>query len=99
MKHQKIRLSHAYGEVAPNTFADFAWARENEPRLLADYGVGVALVYEQQVVGFGKTLDEAHANAEAKRRDIEGQITPVIVLLHERQPFFRVYPEPTTEDV
>ena len=50
MDTSRIRTSHAKGETPPNTFDDFAWAREHEAELLDQYGECVLMVYEKQVL-------------------------------------------------
>ncbi|MBN2303053.1 MAG: hypothetical protein JXQ72_01160 [Anaerolineae bacterium] len=83
----RIKTSYPYGQTPPNTGVDFAWAREHEADLLAQYGECVVLVYQQQVIGFGPTLAAAEQDAEAKLPPDQGAVTPVTVLL--RQPLIR----------
>lgn len=90
MTTTRIRLSHAAGEVAPNTFADFQWVRRNEKQLLKEYGECVILVFKQAVIGTGHTIDAALSDAEQHLLPDVGEITPILEFLHQRQPFFRV---------
>ena len=90
MTTTRIRLSHAAGEAAPNTFTDFQWVRQNEKQLLQQYGECVILVFEKQVIGTGRTIDAAVADAEQHLSSDIGEITPILEFLHQRQPFFRV---------
>ena len=92
MDTPRIRMGHAYGEVAPNTFADFAWIRRNEKALLEKYGECSIIVYKEQVIGVGDTYQEAIEDAERNLPSDMGVVTPVHEWLHHRQPFFRVYP-------
>lgn len=98
MDTARIRLAHARDETPPNTYSDFEWAKEHEKELFAQYGSTIALVYEKKVVGIGATLDEAAQNAEANLPPESGQITPVIILVHQRHPFLRVYPTPVQRE-
>jgi hypothetical protein len=93
MRDSRIRLGHTPGEVAPNTWADFAWVHQHENKLLDQYGECVVLVYQQQVIGKGDTIGEAVAEAEKSiSSDIE-DVTPITYFLYHRHPFFRVYPD------
>jgi hypothetical protein len=90
MTTTRIRLSHAAGEAAPNTFIDFQWVRQNEKQLLEQYGECIILVFEKQVIGTGRTIDAAVADAEQHLSSDAGEVTPILEFLHPRQPFFRV---------
>lgn len=93
MSTKRIRTNHPEGVVYPNVFPDFAWASENRERLLDQYGECIILVYNQQVVGVGKTIQEAEAEAERRLPpDIE-YITPITEFLGHRQRVFRVKQE------
>jgi hypothetical protein len=81
---QRIRTGHKPGEAAPNTWGDFDWARANRMELLETYGEGIVLIFEQQVVGKGKSLPEAIEDAEQHLAPEVESITPVI--------FFVSYP-------
>lgn len=90
MTTTRIRLSHAAGEAAPNTFTDFQWVRQNEKQLLEQYGECVILVFEKQVIGTGRTIDAAVADAEQHLSLDHSEVTPILEFLRQRQPFFRV---------
>lgn len=92
MSTSRIQTSHAYGETPPNTFDDFAWAREHEADLLALYGECVLMVYQQSVLGSGSTIAAAEADAERHLPPESGPVTPVTVFLRHRHPFWRVRP-------
>jgi hypothetical protein len=98
MDTSRIRTSHAKGETPPNTFDDFAWAREHEAQLLDQYGERIILVYEKQVLGSGETIAEAEQDAARHLPPDVGEVTPVIVLLSHRHPFFRVRPTRKAEE-
>lgn len=98
MDTPRIRTSHAYGEVYPNVFDDFQWVGEHRNDLLERYGECVMLVYQQQVVGTGKTLQEAIECAERDLPPAIGQITPIIYYLARRHNFFRVRPTASEHD-
>lgn len=92
MDTKRIKMGHQRGEVAPNTFPDFNWIREHEDELLEKYGERVILVFNQQVLGVGDTIQEAALDAERNLPDEIAQATPVLEFLHHRQPFYRVRP-------
>jgi hypothetical protein len=71
----------------PNTFPDFDWVNDNEKELIEKYGEGFVIVFEKQVLGFGSTLDEAIANAEANLPPDRGDIIPIVDTIHRRSPF------------
>jgi len=66
-----------YGETPPNVFSDFAWIREHETELLAQYGECNIIVYQQKVLGVGHTYQEAVDNAEQNLPTGDEEITPV----------------------
>jgi hypothetical protein len=90
MNTSRIKTTHAYGEVYPNVFSDFAWVHEHREELLEKYGECIILVYETQVVGVGQTIAEAIQHAEQYlASDIE-QITPITEFLRYRHRFQRL---------
>jgi len=88
----RVRLGHPPGQVPPNTWADFRWAHEHEAALLAEFGERIVLIYQEQVIGVGDSIDEAAAVAESNLPPEITEITPITYFLSERQPFFRVHP-------
>lgn len=92
MNSPRIKITHAYGEVCPNVWSDFAWIRENRKTLLEQYGECIILVYEKHVIGTGQTLDEAVEDADRHLPDEVEQITPVTEFLRHHNPFWRVRP-------
>jgi hypothetical protein len=99
MTDSRIKLSHEYGEVVPNHYPDFAWAKEHEKELFKTYGRCCILVYQKEVIGVGATLNDAIEDAEQNLPPDSGVITPIMTTLYEKQPFFRVYPKPTNDSV
>ena len=89
----RIRTSHAYGEVYPNVFNDFDWVRERREELLEKYGECVVLVYQQKVIGIGKTQKEAIEDAERNLPPAVTQVTPITEYLRYRHPILRVRPD------
>lgn len=77
----RVRLWHHEGEVAPNTWADFDWIAQHRDKLYKQYGSCVLLVYNQQVIGTGETMDEAEAAAERNAPPEPDDITPVLYFL------------------
>jgi recombinational DNA repair ATPase RecF len=90
MKNPRIKTTHAYGEVYPNVWGDFAWVREHRQQLLEQYGECIILVYDKQVVGLGQTIDEAIQDAEHQLSPEIEQITPITEFLRRRRLFRRI---------
>lgn len=86
-------MGHDFGEVAANTFSDFDWARRNEKALFEKYGRCIAIIYQEQVLGTGQTYQEAVEDAERNLPPEYGVVTPILVFVHQRQPFYRVRPQ------
>jgi|GEM_PF-1197401 len=86
----KIRMSHVYGETPPNVFSDFAWVREHQKELLAQYGECSIIVYRERVIGSGLTYENALADAERNLPTESGEITPIHERLHDKHAFYRV---------
>ena len=97
MTESRIKLGRAYDEVFPNMFSDFAWVKEHEKELFETYGRGFILVYQKEVVGIGDSIEDAVSDAESRLPPESGVITPILTTLYEKQPFFRVYPNPTKD--
>ena len=98
MSSPRIRVSHAKGEVYPNVWSDFDWVHEHRKELLEKYGEGFVLVYQKEVIGFGKTLKEAEEDAERNLPPEVAEVTPITQMLRHRHPFFRVRPTPVRPD-
>lgn len=96
MDTPRVRTSHTYSEVAPNTFQDFDWVREYKPELLEKYGECIILVYEKQVLDSGDTCEEAVEMRNAISRHTFREATPILYFLHPHQPFtfLHVRPDP-----
>jgi hypothetical protein len=88
----RIKLSHKRGEVAENTWDDIAWIRQNRHKLYQDLGAVVVLVYHQAVIGKGKSLEEAVADAESHLTSETEEISPVIEFLSPAPRISRFVP-------
>jgi hypothetical protein len=77
----RIKLSHKRGEVAPNTWDDIEWIRQNRNKLYQELGASIILVYEKSVIGKGQSLEEASQDAEANLAPEIKEISPVIEFL------------------
>lgn len=97
MDTARVKTGHPPGVAAPNTFPDFDWVRQNWDRLLEQYGECVILVYEQQVIGTGQTLQEAIDDAERNLPPDVEEVTPITDFLYKRHPFFRVRPHTVSD--
>lgn len=94
MNPSRIQMSHPYGATPPNTADDFDWVRRHEQALLAQYGESSIIVYQQQVIGVGKTYDDALADAENHLPPDSAPISPIHERLRHRHPFLRVHIDP-----
>ncbi len=90
MSISRIHMEHQHGEVAPNTWGDFEWARKQHHELLAQYGTCVALIYEKKVIGTGATYEEALENAESNLDPAISDATPILYLINHRHRLYRV---------
>jgi hypothetical protein len=84
MAASRIVISHQYGEIYPNVPEDFAWAGAHRRELLERYGEGVVLIYHQQVIGSGQTLQAALEDADQRLPSEVEQVTPIIEYLGQR---------------
>jgi hypothetical protein len=90
MTTSRVHMGHQKGEVAPNTWGDFEWARAHHNELLAEYGTCVALIYQQKIIGTGATYEEALENAEANLAPEISDATPILYLINHRHRLYRV---------
>ncbi len=90
MNSERIHMGHQRGEVAPNTWSDFEWARTHHNELLAQYGTCVALIYQQKIIGTGATYEEALKNAQANLSPEISDVTPILYLINHRHRIYRV---------
>jgi tetrahydromethanopterin S-methyltransferase subunit H len=94
MDTSRIRMSHPYGQTPPNIFSDHDWIRRHEKELLEKYGECAILVYKEQVVGTGDSLQAAIEDAERTLPPEVDEITPIHEWLAPRNPFLRAQPKP-----
>lgn len=93
MTTSRIRLSYSRDEETPaNLFTDHDWFRQHQEELLAKYGECFIVIYHEEVIGVGNTYEAAVQAAEANLPPDDSKITPIVELLRERHPFFRVRP-------
>jgi hypothetical protein len=93
MNSHPIKTTHAKGEpMPPNTVPDHDWFRANEQRLLEEYGECVVIIYQQAVIGTGKTYREAVEDARRNVAPDSPVITPIMRILQHDNPFMRARP-------
>jgi hypothetical protein len=90
MPETRIQMGTPYGQTPPNTFSDFEWIRENRNELLATYGECSIIVYNKQVLGTGRTYQEAIVDAEKHLPVGTGAITPVHQWIGKRRTIYRI---------
>lgn len=90
MNTSRIHMGHERGEVAPNTWGDFEWARNQQNELLAQYGTCIALIFEKKVIGTGATYEEALEKAESNLDPSIRDATPILYLINHRHRIYRV---------
>ena len=96
MSTSRIRLSYSRDEETPaNLFTDHDWFRQHQDDLLAKHGECFLVIYHEKVIGVGDTYETAVQAAEANLPPGDSEITPMVELLRERHPFFRVRPNVT----
>ena len=67
--------------LGENFLEDVHWINERRLELYDQYGDCVLLVYHREIIGTGKGLSEARADAENRLKDGEGTVTPVVKYL------------------
>ena len=92
MRTSRIRMSHPYGQTPPNVFSDHDWVRRHEKELLDKYGERSIIVYKEQVIGVGDSLQASLEDAERNLPLDGGEITPIHEWLGRRHPFLRALP-------
>lgn len=76
---ERIKTAFAKDEPLPeNIFPDLNWVSENRLDLYKKYGSCVVIVYKKEIIGTGKTRQEALSDAESHLADDVELITPVI---------------------
>jgi hypothetical protein len=97
MDTKRIR-KQMYGEpTPPNIYSDFQWVGQHETELLEKYGECSIIVYKEQVIGTGKTYDEAVEDAERNLPPELDEVIPIHHRLRYRNPFIKVRPKTTKE--
>jgi hypothetical protein len=99
MDTKRIRMGDPYGQTPPNVYTDFDWVRRNEKQLLEKYGECSIIVYNQQVIGIGKSYQAALENAEQNLPPNVSEVTPVHERLRFRTPFLRVHPSSFPDEI
>lgn len=94
MRTSRIRLGHEPGQIPPNSFSDFAWVRQHEAELLKKHGACIILVYQEQIIGKGATLEAALEDAERSLPPDISEVTPILTTLYDRKSFMHVRPKP-----
>lgn len=91
MPAARIRLSYSRDEKTPaNIFSDHDWVRHHQEQLLGRYGERFIVVYREEVLGVGDTYEAAVQDAENNLPSQAAEITPIVELLRNRQPFFLI---------
>jgi hypothetical protein len=88
---KRVKIAHEEGLVYPNVWDDFDWIREHRAELYEKYGSAVLLVYEKAVVGVGKDIQSAEANAENSLPPDSKEITPVLYFLSHPYSILRLH--------
>jgi hypothetical protein len=75
----RIKTGYAENEPLASNFADdVAWINKNRQALYEQYGSCVLLVYHEQVIGHGASVEDATADAETRLADDVSVVTPVV---------------------
>jgi histidinol phosphatase-like enzyme len=91
----RVNIRRTPGQFYPNEIADFEWVGQHRPELLERYGPCVIPVYNQELVGVGKTIRAAMEDAEEKLPTSVAEITPIIDFLGHRHSLYRVQTQST----
>jgi hypothetical protein len=75
----RIKIGFAKDEPTPaSVFHDLAWVSDNRLDLYQKYGRCYVLVYQEEIIGTGKTIDEAIQDADSRLSPEIELITPAI---------------------
>ncbi len=78
--------------TAPLKTPTMIGVRRQQEELRVEQGERFIVVYQAQVLGVGGTDEAALQNAESNLPPGDAEITPIVELLHKRQPFLGVRP-------
>lgn len=93
MDHPRLKMGYRRDESKPpNVFADLNWALDHHDELLEQYGEAILIIYKEQVLGVGDSVDGALQDAIEHLPPGDDVLTPALYILGKRHPFFRVYP-------
>lgn len=87
----ELKISFKQGEPRPkNLWDDHQWTHDNYDALKLEYGPGCLLVYQQSVIGQGKSIEDAVADATQRlaSEDVDGVITPAVEFLSNGPDLF-----------
>jgi hypothetical protein len=88
----RIQTAFPKDEPLPeNIFSDLNWVSENRLELYKKYGSCVVIVYHKEIIGMGKTRQEALNDAEIHLADDVELITPAIGLVSNPYRVDRFY--------
>lgn len=77
-----IKTSYQEHEPRPENIAkDALWLSENRVSLYETYGDCVLLIYHEQVIGKGDSVQEAIADAQQRLEGQTGTVTPIVKYL------------------
>jgi hypothetical protein len=85
----RIRITHSYGEPIPeHVIQDHHWVHEHLNELIEQYGRCYMLVYNEQVLGTGKTWQEAINAAE---ENLSPDIQELYLMVEWVGPKYRIF--------
>lgn len=91
----RIKAGHAPDQPMPrNIMTDHEWVRQHENELRERYGEVYLVVYQERVVGVGRTYQEVVNDAEAHLPPDIAEIVVRVESLHRRPPVTAFWPAP-----
>lgn len=98
MMSSRIQIAFPKDEPMPdNIFPDLNWVSDNRLELYKKYGSCVVVVYHQEIIGMGKTRQEALSDAESHLSDDVELITPVVEYISNPHRIGHFYRRETQE--
>jgi hypothetical protein len=99
MAERRIRTGGPLEERIPqHIIADHDWVHVHRDELIDKYGETYVIVYQQKVLGVGKSREEALTNAERNLAPDIDQIAVMVEWVGHRRPLLRNRAHKTTGD-
>jgi hypothetical protein len=93
MAEGRIRTYGPHGEPIPqHIFVDHDWVREHEDQLVEQFGACYIIVHQGEVLGTGKTYQEAIDNAEVNLSPDSEAVEVIVDWIGQHYSTFSISP-------